>query len=164
MPKINKSRLHFLLATIWVLVLLAYGLTLAVERYRGFSEQFHINANQKAIEKETGKPFSEWQRTQREKCSAWSSEIMAQSSGSFSSEPKERANAMYGLCIQAPASNTVSFIDILLAFLGAHLAAIIGFIAACVFMSWCFGWLLSKGLPLLFSKTWFWITSGHERR
>lgn len=159
---INKTRMHFLLVIIFSISVIGIGIAIAVKLFPDFSEQFRLSAAVAAIEKNSGKKFSEWQSDRSKACSADAAEAAKQPGGIVGSNPIERANTYYSICIEPPADMSVTTSDVLAGYVKANLANMAAYLGIGLFISWLLGWIFTKGIPGLWIRIRTWLTTGEK--
>jgi len=163
MTSINPNRLHLLISSICGVVALAYGAHLLALEYSPFSANLIEQRQIKAIERNTGKPYAEWQKDRTIYCSKQEAESKGLGGGGgggiFSLDPQGQREILYQACMN-PIFESIPNAEIRTAFMKVTFPLAAAFAIGAIVASWLIGFLLTKAIPAGSNRLWIWLTSG----
>lgn len=159
MEKINPNRLHLLIASLFALCTIAYGISLLIPNYSAFKTKFTNQLNIKAWEDRTGTPYEQLKKMQSIECQKiYSEKKYGLEDGLYAPENE------YRICMMIQATVIPSHSEVIFAFVTekAHLLA--GYIVVSGFMAWLLGFLVAKGIPKGVARFWTWLTASDKKQ
>jgi len=156
---INPNRLHLLISVMCGVIALAYGAHLLSVGYAPFANSFTERRQIEAIERSTGKPYTEWQKDKAIYCSKQVADTQDLGSGIFAFDPRGQGEIQYQACMN-PVFDVIPNAEVRTAFIKATLLPASAYAVGAIVSAWLIGFLLAKAIPAGSNRLWVWLTSG----